>query len=479
VDGLQPVLIMLATLALLTFFLGLIGCGLVLVRRGPARWLGVALLLQGLLLGALQIALSTVPVGIGEPLIRVPLGALLAQVGLGLLTILLVGGLLYLVARRLARSERGPGRRLAAAGLLLALPLASVASLAGLAYFSLPERERERDPLKREIRLAEGFAWEVFAQGTIDNPTTITFGPDDKLYIADIAGDLWVAADLDQDGKAEDIRKFASGFSLLLGLAWQDGELYVASSGKIEALRDADGDGVADTRRTLVEGLPSMMLKPHSNNGIVFGPDGRLYFGVGSTTNGQVEQNDKAAAVLSIKPDGSDLQVYARGFGNTFDLAFNSAGDLFGGDNSPLGGEGAELPDEFNHIVEGGHYGYPYFYGDPPKTGSTRGPLVTFAPHSVPTGVTFYNGGVYPQEYYDNGFQTLWQRGEIARIEVGQTTAGAYLSRTSTFGSGFLYPIDVVTGPDGNLYVADFGTSAVYRIVYDPERAQGQPAAGN
>jgi glucose/arabinose dehydrogenase len=466
-DGEQPLMISIATLALLTLFVGLIACGVVLLRRGR-RWLGAGLLLQGLLFGALQVALSTVPVGIGEPMIRVPFATLLAQVGAGLATIGLVGGLLYLAARRMLR--RGT-RRLAAAGLLIGLPIISAASLAGLARFSLPERERERDPNRREIELAPGFAWSVFAQGTMDNPTTIAFGPDDKLYIADIAGDLWVATDADRDGRAEDIRRFASGFSLLLGLAWHEGELYCASSGKIEALRDSDGDGVADQRRLLVDGLPSMVLKPHSNNGIVFGPDGRLYFGVGSTTNGEVEQSDKAAAVLSIKPDGSDLKVYARGFGNTFDLAFNSAGDMFGGDNSPLGGEGSELPDEFNHIVEGGHYGYPYFYGDPPETGSTRGPIVTFAPHSVPTGVTFYNGATYPQEFYDNGFQTLWQNGEIARIEVGQTSGGAYLSRTSTFGSGFLYPIDVVTGPDGNLYVADFGTSAVYRIVYDPAAA--------
>ena len=40
-----------------------------------------------------------------------------------------------------------------------------------------------------------------------------------------------------------------------------------------------------------------MILKPHSNNGIAFGPDGRLYFGVGSTTNAEFETNNLAASI--------------------------------------------------------------------------------------------------------------------------------------------------------------------------------------
>jgi len=213
-----------------------------------------------------------------------------------------------------------------------------------------------------------------------------------------------------------------------------------------------------------------MILMPHSNNGLALGPDGRLYFGVGSTSNGEVEQNERAAAILSVNPDGSDLRVFARGLGNSFDVAFNADGELFAGDNSPQG-EGTDPPDEFNHIVEGGHYGFPYFYGDPPDNGGTRGALVSFPAHSTPTGTTFYTGAQYPAEYRDSGFITLWNRGEIARVEVGRAASGNYLGRTSSFGSGFLYPIDVVNGPDGNVYVADFGTRPIYRITYDPNKA--------
>jgi glucose/arabinose dehydrogenase len=460
-------LLAFATLALLTFYISL-GIGAVLLWRRGGGWrvVSVVLLLQALLAFAAQVTLSTLPFGIGEPLIRVQFEQLATQTLITFLAVGAVAGLTYLVVRWIGRGMLGRGQRqLATAGLLLLVPLVAASSMYGMARASLPERERERDPNKRQIQLPEGFQAQVYAQGTMDNPTVITFGADEKLYIGDISGSLWVAEDADKDYSVDTITRWASGFDLLLGLAWREDELFVASSGKIEALRDTDGNGEADKRRTVVEGLPSMILRPHSNNSIVFGPDDRLYFGVGSTTSGQFESNELAASVLSVNPDGSDLKVFARGFGNTFDIAFNKDGELFGGDNSPMGGDRSELPDEFNHIVENQHYGFPYFYGDEPQT--TIGALSNFPAHSAPTGATFYSGSTFPQEYSDNAFVTLWQRGEIARVEVARTSGGKYLSRVSTFGSGFLYPLDAVTGPDGNLYIADFGTSAIYRITYN------------
>jgi putative membrane-bound dehydrogenase-like protein len=458
--------ILFAVLVLLVLLgLGSFAGALLLLRRGARRLVGGLLLLEVLLAAAALVALCTVPVGIGTTFIRLPAPLGPGEWAASAVALGLVAAASFVAGRGLRKWLSSAGdSRLVAAGALLAAPLIAAASMAGLVYASTPARERERDPSKRTIALASGFEWNIFVQGTIDNPTTIAFGPDGKLYIADIGGALWVADDADHDGRAEQIRRFADGFELLIGLAWHSQELYAASSGKIEALRDSDGDGVADQRRLVVDGLPSMILKPHSNNGIAFGPDGRLYFGVGSTTNDQFESNELAASILSVKPDGSDLRVVARGLGNSFDLAFDPQGELFAGDNSPIGAED-EAPDEFNQIIEGEHYGFPYFYGDPPDR-STRGPLISFPPHSVPTGVTFYSGQRYPQEYRGAAFITLWNLGELVRIDVEHAADGTVAARETTFGSGFLYPIDVITGPDGNLYVADFGTSAIYRITY-------------
>lgn len=441
------------------------GIGLALRSRGRWRLVGALVAGQALLFLALQVILSSIPVAGLEPSIAAPIGPLLLQAGTTLLAIGSAVGLAWLTViglRRLAARRRGPALALA----LASVPALGLAGLAALWQLSTPERVRERDPERRTISVPEGFRAGVYLRGTIDNPTSIAFGPAGELFIGDIGGSLWVARDGDGDGVSDQIERLDEGYAFLTGLAWHQGELYVASQGKVEALRDSDGDGAFESRRTVVDGLPSMIYIPHTNNGISFGPDGRLYFGVGSTSGGDTESNELAAAILSVNPDGSDLKVFARGLSNSFDVAFNAAGDMFAGDNQPTDEASGGAGDELNHIVEGGHYGYPYYYGDAPEPGSTRAPIATFPAHSSPNGAIFYNGGAFPGEYRDNMFIALWGTGEIYRVELGKSSAGAYLSRSSSFAAGFVYPLDVTAGPDGSLYVADFGASAIYRISY-------------
>lgn len=458
----------LLSLALLTLYASLAVVALFLLRRrGWQRLAGALLLVQALLFATLQVVLSVFPVMGLEPPITFNVPATLANVAV---TIGAVGGVALLVwlAARVLQHRAAAGRALRGPliALLAGLPLVALSATYGLWQLSTPDRVRERDPNKREIIVPEGFSANVFLDREIDNPTALAFGAADELFVGDIDGTVWVAADADADGVADDVRRFADGFRFLTGLVWHAGELYVASQGKIEALSDSDGDGLADSTRLLVDGLPSMVYVPHTNNALTLGPDGRLYFGVGSTTAGEVEQERLAAAILSVNPDGSDLQVFARGLSNSFAVSFNSQGHMFAGDNQPNSGVSQNAGDELNYIVEGGHYGYPYFFGEPPEEGSTRGPIVSFPPHSSPNGLSFYQAAQFPRPYYDNAFVALWSLGEVARVELAQSPGGEYLSRTSTFASGFVYPLAVTIGPAGSLYVADFGTSAVYRITY-------------
>jgi glucose/arabinose dehydrogenase len=407
------------------------------------RWAaGVAALVFGVVAAAAQAALSLVPVGIGEPLIRIPATAFAATAAAGV-----AGGALLGLRIPLPRRVQ----------LLAALGVpAAAAALWGLAVASTPARERERDVARRAITLPPGFRIGVFAdaasvapaEGTFDNPTALAFG-DGALFVADIDGNIWRGelADADGDGRSDRIgalRKYASGFSLLVGLAWRGGELYASSAGKVEALRDANGDGRADARRTLVDGLPSMVLAPHTNNGLTFGPDGRLYFGVGSTVASGPEPNPRAGAILSVEPDGGDVRVEANGFGNPFDVAFDSEGMMFTGDSRT----GGEAGDAFHALPRGG----------------ARAAVVEFDVHATPTGVAFYDGDAFPPAYRGAFFAALWTRGDVVGIETARAADGTVTARAYPFAGGFLYPIDVAVGPDGALYVADFGTSVVHRI---------------
>ncbi|MCX6018547.1 MAG: PQQ-dependent sugar dehydrogenase [Chloroflexi bacterium] len=410
------------------------------------RAAGAAVFVFACVAVAAQAAASLIPVGIGEPLIRLSiLQFVLAATGA-----LMAGSLVGI-------RMRVPGDRIVIVAAVLGVPMA-VGALWMLSVASTPPRERERDAVLRPIALPPGFRLNIYAdaasvpavEGAFDNPTVMTFG-EDGIFVADIAGNIWRGADADGDGRVDALHKYADGFQLLVGLAWRDGELYVSSAGKIEALRDSNGDGRADARRILVKNLPTMVLQPHSNNSLTFGPDGRLYFGVGSTVAGGPEPQPLAGAILSANPDGGDVRVEARGFGNPFEIAFNTAGAMFAGDN-----QAGEVNDEFNYIVPGGDYG----------PGGDRAPIAAFPVHSTPTGLTFYDGVMFPRAYRGTMFAALWMRGEVVNLELTAGRDGAYSARPNVFASGFLYPVDVVAGPDGALYIADFGTSTVYRVRY-------------
>lgn len=441
---------------LILFWMGLLAFGISLFRR-KQKVFGIVFALEAALAGVAAYLLATFQVGIGDTLLRIPLGTL------GVMA--LTAAALALVAFRALGAPATPKRPALMAALALLAPIASAAGLYGLVYLTTPARERERDADKRAIHLPAGFNAEIYLRASdaapMDNLTAIAFGADGWLYAADIKSDIWRGRPDPATNTITRMTKFADGFTLAVGLLWLKDELYVASSGKVEALRDLNGDGVADARRTVAKDLPSMILQPHSNNALTLGPDGRIYFGVGASERLK-ETQPLGSSILSVSPDGGDVKVFARGFGNPFKLGFNARGDMFSGDNQLTLPGGVDPNDKFNAVKQGGYYGFPI----EGVTAAPTEPLVAFPPHAVPTGMAFYQGKTYPPEYVDNAFLALWNRGEVARIALTRQPDGAYTAVPSRFADGFLYPIDITSGPDGNLYIVDFGTTVVYRITY-------------
>jgi glucose/arabinose dehydrogenase len=105
-------------------------------------------------------------------------------------------------------------------------------------------------------------------------------------------------------------------------------------------------------------------------------PDGMyVYFGSGSRTDhgedhGGIREVPLSSAIFRIPTatatgmimntdQSAGTILFADGTRNTFDLAFNDAGDLFGAENGP----DMDLPDEINFIEMGKHYGFPFRMG--------------------------------------------------------------------------------------------------------------------
>jgi glucose/arabinose dehydrogenase len=306
--------------------------------------------------------------------------------------------------------------------------------------------------------------------------TSIIFGPDGRLYVSVMSGNVYV---FDATGTPS---IYASGFFLPIGLAFRPGtsDLYVASrsfpadavpnEGKVTIVR-ADG-----SKQDIVTGLPCCYTTvEHQPNSIAFGPDGKVYLSIGARSDHGEDPNNREAigevgpleaGILRFNPDGTGLERFAAGLRNPYDLAFDANGRLFATDNGADHGS----PERLHHILQGGHYGYPYYAGcdkcpaAPPDLAITP-PIATFIPHGAITGITAYTASAFPSNYYDDLFVMLWSAFPGAQKVVRVST---FPTAVSDFALGFASPIDVTQSPEGALLVADWATGHIFKISYQP-----------
>ena len=213
---------------------------------------------------------------------------------------------------------------------------------------------------------------------------------------------------------------------------------------------------------------------------------------VGAPCNTCAPDQDRYAAIFRMKPDGSVVEMVARGVRNSvgFDwhpqsheLWFTDNGRDWLGDDAP--------PDELNRVSRAGqHFGYPYCHGGSiadPEFGSQR-PCSDFVPpvqnlgaHVAALGLRFYNGGQFPAEYRQQVFiaeHGSWNRSRKAGYRISLVRlAGGRAVGYETFASGWLQgeaawgrPADLLVLPDGSLLVSDDLAGAIYRITYSPDR---------
>ena len=328
--------------------------------------------------------------------------------------------------------------------------------------------------------------------------------PGGSAYFTANADQVRRLEDTTGSGRADKSTIFAGGFNnpldgLMAGVLARDGDVYVTNIPSLYKLKDTKGTGVADQKEALLTGFGvNIAFFGHDLHGLIFGPDGKLYFSVGdrgfnvTSKEGKEFVGPRHGAVFRCNPDGTEFEVVHRGLRNPQELAFDEHGNLFADDNNCDKGDHARLV----YVVDGGESGWNMAYQTIPEpylTGPWHAERLWHLPH---TGQAAYivppvgSIGTGPSGFLFTSGTSLDDRYRNAFIMCNYTGIGGLEAfKVKPKGAGFeivdyhdfLKPIrstDAEFGPDGKLYVADFvdlkwdGGSAGGRIytVFDAEK---------
>ena len=178
-------------------------------------------------------------------------------------------------------------------------------------------------------------------------------------------GSVWRLVDEDDDGKADYGTRFLPNIDTPRGGHFLDGTLYLVHPPFISAYRDTDGDGVADDHKVLAKGFAHDLKwkrgGDHSTNDLRIGLDGWIYVAVGDFGASAVGSDGSTATlmtggVIRMRKDGSDLEIFARGTRNTYDIAISPRLDILALDNTN-DGDGWDM--RLHHLTPLAHMGYP------------------------------------------------------------------------------------------------------------------------
>ena len=342
------------------------------------------------------------------------------------------------------------------------------------------------------LSLPRGFSIELYT-ADVPNARQMVLSPNGTIFVSTRqAGNVYAVRDEDGDQVADRVLTLDSDLNMPNGVAFLDGALYVAEVNRvlrydnIEANLETPPDPLV-----LNDTLPTE--RAHGWKYIAFGPDGRLYVPVGGPCNvcDNEETDPRFATILSMQPDGTDVQIYARGVRNSVGFDWHPVTDELWFTNNGRDRLGDTQPaDTLNHAPQSGfHFGFPFCHQgniqDPDfntrPCSEFRAPAQRLGAHVASLGMEFYTGDMFPEAYRNQIFiaeHGSWNRSSEAghtgyRLTVARLE-GDRVVGYDVFSEGWLAanneawgrPVDVLVMPDGALLVTDDRVGAIYRITY-------------
>ena len=165
-----------------------------------------------------------------------------------------------------------------------------------------------------KITLPAGFEIKLYAQ--VPNARSMTLSPNGTLFVGTRSGGKVYAIPTRDEGAQIKPLVIAERLNMPNGVAVKDGALYVAEINRVLRYDDIEAR-LKNPPQPVVINDRFPRDRQHGWKFIAFGPDGDLYVPVGAPCNICEPDADRYAALMRIKPDGSNLEVFARGIRNT------------------------------------------------------------------------------------------------------------------------------------------------------------------
>ena len=340
-----------------------------------------------------------------------------------------------------------------------------------------------------KIKLPAGFMIDVYAE--VEDARSMAVSPSGVVYVGNKDKDkVYAIKDTNGDYKADKKWVIASGLNMPNGVAFRDGDLYIAEVSRISKIEDVESKLDSPPKpTTVVEDYPTETH--HGWKYIAFGPDGKLYVPVGAPCNICEPDKEIYASITRINSDGSGREIFAKGVRNSVGFTWHpTTKELWFTDNG-RDMLGDDVPScELNHAPKAGmHFGYPYCHEGSvkdPEFGKKKpcsdfvAPADKLGAHVAPLGLKFYTGDQFPSQYKNQIFVALhgsWNRSKksgynVTLVKIKDNKVAGH----EVFASGWLdeeaqkawgRPVDVLVLADGSMLISDDQAGVIYRVFYN------------
>lgn len=353
-------------------------------------------------------------------------------------------------------------------------------------------RSAKADVKLDQIKLQPGFKIDVWA-ADVPNARSLAISDNGIVFVGNRQGkNVYALVDENGDGKADTKYILAEGLKMPNGVAFKDGDLYVAEVSRILRFKDIENNLNTPSYEVVYDQFPAKTH--HGWKFIAFGPDGMLYVPVGAPCNICESEEEIFASItrLDVSTPGSKPEIVAHGVRNTVGFDWHpQTKELWFTDNG-RDMLGDDTPDcELNRATAiGQHFGYPYWHAGTvkdPDFGSKGkeakayvAPAANLGAHVAPLGMRFYEGEMFPPTYKNQiiiAKHGSWNRSKKSGYEVvmAELDGSGKVTGQQVFATGWLdeasqdvwgRPVDVQELPDGSLLISDDMANCIYRVSY-------------